>query len=109
MPLIGCGSCVYNYNDPDPLKWFEIENISNFSQIDLFCVLGDSSNQYPIKFNGGTFNIKLGILTAKTNVNQILGGGEGNNRIVQRTGINQPGGLAPPSKTNKKRMRRTIV
>lgn len=50
------------YTDPDPQKWFDVENIHYLSSLDLFCTLGNYTDQRPLKFNGASFSIKLGLL-----------------------------------------------
>ncbi len=55
------------YNDPDPDKWFDMENLSRLSGFDLYLTLG---NQNPglskaLKLNGQGFSVKIGLLLYK--------------------------------------------
>ncbi len=81
---VGVGG-VENWQDPDPQKWFDLENLTNMAQIDLYCVLGTASSQIPLDFNGQSFSIKLGVLTNETTHNDYLGGGKQNERVTNRS------------------------
>ena len=85
IPMVNPAGTVANWQDPDPLMWFDLENLPNFAQIDLYCVLGSNNVQIPLDFNGLGFSIKLGILTNENVHNDFLGGGAHNNRIQNRT------------------------
>ncbi len=71
------------WQDPDPQKWFDIENWNSMAQVDLYLTMGDNPN--PITLNGNSFSIKLGILTNENTHNDYLGGGRQNDRVQSRT------------------------
>lgn len=56
---------VIYWQDPDPQKWFDIENLSQLQQIDFYFSTGTSP--LVTKFNGLSFSIKFGILLNKAN------------------------------------------
>lgn len=76
------------WSDPDPQKWFDMENLANIPKIDFYCSLGDIPGV--IDFNGQGFSLKLGVLINKMVHNDVLGGGYHNNRVFAR---NVPRGL----------------
>jgi hypothetical protein len=51
------------WQDPDPQKWFDLENLAVLNQIDLFLTLGNLTTQIPLRLNGLGFSVKLGVLT----------------------------------------------
>lgn len=71
------------WSDPDPVKYFDLENMNNLAQVDFYCTLGD--NPEVITFNGNSFSLKLGVLTNESTHNDYLGGGKQNDRVVNRT------------------------
>jgi hypothetical protein len=80
------GTIMY-WQDPDPQKWFDVQNLNNFAQADFYFTMGNTIAQTPLRFNGNTFSIKLGILVnarAKTN---LTGGGFNNDRVIKRVRI----------------------
>lgn len=54
---------VIYYNDPDPEKWFEVNNLSQLSSFDLYVLSGGLP--YKLDFNGHSFSVKLGVYTLK--------------------------------------------
>jgi hypothetical protein len=78
------GGIIY-WQDPDPMKWFDLENQNNVAVIDLYLTLGNKSAQTPLQLNGQNFSIKLGILVNKMVHNDVLGGGAHNDRVFQRS------------------------
>lgn len=76
------GGIVY-WQDPDPTKYFDLENQMNLAQVDFYCSLGD--NPAVVDFNGNSFSIKLGILTNESQHNDFLGGGKQNDRVMFRS------------------------
>jgi hypothetical protein len=75
------------WQDPDPQKWFDTQNLNNFADADFYITLGNVTSQTPLRFNGNTFSLKLGVLVnskAKTNV---TGGGYSNDRVIKRVKI----------------------
>ncbi len=85
VPMITNPGGVVNYKDPDPQKWFDLDSLANMAQIDFYCVLGTANSMVPLTFNGNSFSIKLGVLTNEANHNDYLGGGQQNDRIVNRS------------------------
>jgi len=84
IPVNTCPGGVIFWQDPDPQKWFDLENLPNLSVLDFFFTLGNTTSQYPLSFNGQNFSIKLGILVNKMVHNDVLGGGSHNDRVFQR-------------------------
>jgi hypothetical protein len=76
------GGIIY-WTDPDPTKYFDVENQSNLAQVDFYCSLGD--NPAILDFNGNSFSLKLAILTNESQHNDYLGGGKQNDRVMTRT------------------------
>jgi len=56
---------VITWADPDPHKYFDCQSLFSLQQIDLYLTLGPSPSK-PLKLNGQSFSVKLGIL-----VNQL--------------------------------------
>lgn len=59
------GMVFYIYIDPDPQKYFDLENRNNFPMLDFYFTLGNTSQ--PIEFNGVGFSLKLGVLSTIMN------------------------------------------
>ena len=76
---------VIYWSDPCPDMWFDMENLTNFADIDFYCALGNVSAQNPLEFNGGSFSIKLGILKNKRARTASLGGLAYQNRVTMRS------------------------
>jgi len=60
------GGVIY-WQDPDAQKWFDLENLQQFDQIDFFLTLGNTTTQAPLQLNGLSFSLKLGVLLNKQN------------------------------------------
>lgn len=82
---------LLNWQDPDPQKWFDLDNLANLPSIDLYCTAGKGDESIPLTFNGLGFSVKMGILTYDPNVTSNLGGGSQNNRVQLKQF--QPGNL----------------
>jgi len=50
------GGIIY-WQDPDPTKYFDLENQMNLAHVDFYCSLGD--NPAVVDFNGNSFSLKL--------------------------------------------------
>lgn len=50
------------WQEPDPQKWFDMENLNQLSNIDFYLTLGNTTSQIPLQLNGLGFSIKLGVL-----------------------------------------------
>lgn len=72
------------WQDPDPMKYFDFENLINLSDLDLYLTLGNSSNQVPLELNGLSFSVKIGVLVNKMVSNNLLGGNVSANRVFAR-------------------------
>lgn len=69
------------WQDPDPLKWFDVENALVFTTMDVYLTMGNSPTK-PLALNGLPFSIKLGVLYNSTSRGQIEGYEGG--RVVKR-------------------------
>lgn len=83
VPITSQPTGVTFWQDPDPQKYFDMENWTSMAQVDFFLTLGD--NPQVVELNGNSFAIKLGILTNSSSHNDFLGGGKQNNRVITRT------------------------
>jgi hypothetical protein len=51
---------VIFWSDPDPQKWFDVENLASLTQVDFYLSLG--TNPAVLDLNGLSFSLKLGVL-----------------------------------------------
>lgn len=72
------------WQDADPSKWFDLENLVNFTDVDFYLTLGNSSSQVPLNLNGLSFSLKLGILVNRIVSNNLLGGHVSHNRVFRK-------------------------
>lgn len=57
------------YTDPDPQKYFKFGGNQKFpSSFDLYLTRGTDPAEIPLDLNGGSFVVKLGVLTSKSNI-----------------------------------------
>jgi hypothetical protein len=70
------------WQDPDPLKWFDLDSLSNFAKIDFFLTMGNIP--LPLDLNGLSFSLKLGLLVNRRNHNSDLSGLKSQDRVVKR-------------------------
>jgi len=70
------------WQDPDPSKFFDFENLVNFADVDFYLTLGNSS--YIVDLNGLSFSLKLGILVNKAVRNDLMGGTSAAQRVYSR-------------------------
>lgn len=57
------------YTDPDPQKYFKFGGNQKFpSSFDFYLSRGTDNDQVPLDLNGGSFVVKLGVLTRKSNI-----------------------------------------
>lgn len=75
------------WSDPDPEKYFDLENLVNFADVDFYLSLGNTSTQIPLQLNGLSFSIKMGILVNKTVRNELQGGTAAANRVYARYSV----------------------
>lgn len=66
------GGVIY-WQDPDPQKWFDLENLQQMDQIDFYLTLGNTTTQTPLQLNGLSFSLKLAVLLNKQNHNDVQG------------------------------------
>lgn len=76
---------IFNWNDPNPLMWFDVGNTNFNGNIDFYLTLGTESMEEPLELNGAAFSIKLGILSNQESHNNWLGGGRQNERAIVRS------------------------
>ena len=55
------GGIIY-WQEPDPEKWFDLENLNQLSMVDFYLTLGNTTTQIPLQLNGLGFSLKLGVL-----------------------------------------------
>jgi hypothetical protein len=77
------GNVVF-WQDPDPQKWFDIENLPLLNQIDFYLTLGNTTTQIPLELNGLSFSLKFGVLTNEFNHNDLGAGLQHEDRVVKR-------------------------
>jgi len=83
IPVNVVSGNVIFWQDPDPQKWFDVENLPLLNRVDFYLTLGNTTTQIPLQLNGLSFSIKLGVLT-NTFTHNDLGGGLAENRIIKR-------------------------
>jgi len=74
------GGVIY-WSDPDPGKWFDLENLPSLTEIDFYLTMGNTSNV--VRMNGQSFSLKLGILEKECSSTQDLQGTP-SNRVTKR-------------------------
>lgn len=60
IPITDNPGAITYYQDPVPEKWFDLNNLLQLQQFDLYLTLGNTNEK--IRCNGQHFSIKLGIL-----------------------------------------------
>jgi len=83
IPVNVISGNVIFWQDPDPQKWFDVENLPLLNRVDFYLTLGNTTTQIPLQLNGLSFSIKLGVLT-NTFTHNDLGGGLAQDRIIKR-------------------------
>jgi hypothetical protein len=73
------------WSDPDPTKYFDLQNLTQFTSVDFYFTLGNFPTQTPLRFNGGRFSLKLGILVNTNAEQSVLAGTAAQGRVVKRT------------------------
>jgi len=66
------GGVIY-WSDPDPQKWFSLDNLALLTQIDLYLTLGNNTMPAVAQLNGSSFSVKLGLLTNKSQIDNVQG------------------------------------
>lgn len=72
---------VIFWSDPDPGKWFDLENLPSLTEVDFYLTMGNTSNV--VRMNGQNFSLKLGILERDMSQNKDFQGTPGN-RVTKR-------------------------
>jgi len=75
------GGIIY-WQNPDPEKWFNLENSNNINNIDFYCTLGNEPTK--IDFNGVSFSFTLGILFNRQNEVSQMRAMTSENRVFKR-------------------------
>ena len=82
---INCNSGEVSYwQDPDPQKWFDVENLNVLNQVDFYLSLGNTTAEIPLKLNGISFSLKLAILVNTFSHNDLGGGLAHQDRVIKR-------------------------
>jgi hypothetical protein len=84
VPVAGNSGDVLFWQDPDPQKWFDLENLSLLNQVDFYLTLGNTTTQLPLKLNGLSFSLKLAILTNEFTHSDLSSGLAQSDRVVKR-------------------------
>jgi hypothetical protein len=77
------GGVIY-WSDPNPDRWFDLENLASLTEIDFYLSLGNTSSQTPLQMNGQPFSLKLGLLMSDYSVGVYSSGGAANDRVRAR-------------------------
>jgi hypothetical protein len=80
---VSSGNVIF-WQDPDPQKWFDVENLPLLNQIDFYLTLGNTTTQIPLKLNGLSFSLKLAVLQNQFTHNDLGGGMAHQDRVVKR-------------------------
>lgn len=75
---------VINWADPDPQKWFSLSDLSNVSSLDFYLTLGNTTSQKPLRLNGLSFSLKVGLLLVSLDKMDILSGLPHQDRATKR-------------------------
>jgi hypothetical protein len=73
---------VIFWQNADPQKWFNVEDLATFYNVDFYCTLGNSPEK--INFNGASFSLKLGILANRGEKVEIKSGLTSEGRVSKR-------------------------
>jgi hypothetical protein len=71
---------IIDYKDPDPEKYFNIDQLFTLQGLDLYLTIG-TSFQKPVRLNGLPFSVKLGIIV-KTEINTFAGTSFKRGRVI---------------------------
>jgi hypothetical protein len=75
------GGIIY-WQEPDPQKWFDFENLTQLDRLDFYLTLGNTTTQNPLRLNGLGFSLKLGVLVNMMDHSSLSGGNI--DRVVKR-------------------------
>jgi len=82
IPVNGQPGDIIFWQDPDPEKWFDLENLPSLTEIDFYFTLGNTSQV--VNFNGQPFSLKLGVIETDLTRTEVSMGNNENNRAVKR-------------------------
>jgi hypothetical protein len=74
-----------HYTDPDPQKWFAMNNLNLNSSVDFYFTMGIHNTRTYLKFNGRGFSLKLGVLFTKEENTDVMKSIASNKRVASRT------------------------
>jgi hypothetical protein len=77
-------SGVILWSDPDPQKWFSLQDIGSLNSLDFYLTLGNNSAQTPLRLNGLSFSIKVGLLLLGLDKMETLGGLPQQDHVTKR-------------------------
>jgi len=77
------GGIVY-WSDPNPDRWFDLENLGSLTEIDFYLSVGNTSAQTPLQLNGQPFSLKLGLLMNDFSSGAYSSGPQSNDRVRSR-------------------------
>lgn len=76
------GGVIY-WQDPDTFNYFDMDNLTALTEMDIYLTVGNKINQIPLDLNGASFSLKLAILQKEvTNDSSSLG--LGGSRVNKR-------------------------
>jgi hypothetical protein len=68
----------------DAQKWFNTQSLANLGTFDLYLTMGNTSAQTPLRLNGQSFSVKLGVLVNMLSTTQDQAGISAQNRVAKR-------------------------
>lgn len=78
------------WQDPDPQKWFKYDQLQTLNGFDFYLTLGNTTSQLPLKLNGLSFSLKLGVLKQlRNNLDRVTPTVQ-NGRVSRREGPKRP-------------------
>lgn len=76
---------IIYWQDPDPEKYFDLEDLFNLVDLDFYFTLGNTSNV--VEFNGLSFSIKMVVIQNKKISSNLVGGNNMQNRVMTRFNV----------------------
>lgn len=76
---------IIYWQDPDPEKFFDLEDLFNIADLDFYFTLGNTSQI--VDFNGLSFSIKLVVIINKPVQSNLVGGTAMQNRVQKRFNV----------------------
>jgi hypothetical protein len=89
------GGTIY-WQDPNPLMWFPLHNMTLLTQFDLYITVGNLATPSVTRLNGLSFSVKLGLLSN----NQILTKQQGSDAGFPKSAVMLPRKRVLPGITN---------